>query len=88
MEDEQIDLLVQLIDSKCYEATSASCAILCSVINAIGSQPGIDIEQLSLSVMAHLREANSIAESPLAKRCTQEMVEIINMSYRAQLGKA
>lgn len=88
MDEEQINLLVQLMDAKCKEAVQSSCAIMCSVINAIGSQPGIDIEQLYLSVMVQLRESVATSDQRLVQECAHELHDILNMSYRTQLAKA
>lgn len=88
MDEEQIDLLVQLMDAKCKEAVQSSCAIMCSVVNAIGSQPGMDIEQLYLSVMVHLRESIAVSDRRLVQECAQELHDILNLTYRAKLDNS
>ncbi|HZF96999.1 MAG TPA: hypothetical protein VEY92_01925 [Pseudoxanthomonas sp.] len=80
MKNEQIQLLVQLMDEKSYEATMASCAILHSVINAIASQPNVDRLQLSQDIIDHLRIAAEISSSSLVNRCATQMAETIGQS--------
>lgn len=78
MNKEQIELFMQIVDQKCYEATMASCAILNCVVNAIGSQPGIDFLKLNQDIIAHLRSTFDAPDSDLMSRCAAQMADIMD----------
>ena len=85
---EQVELLIQLMDAKCLDSARASVTLLLCTLNSIGQQPGIDMEQLTLSLMANLRNGIKDLEPGIAQQCAQEMHDIVRSSYQGYLDKA